>query len=188
MTKYYFDIETNGLDPTNSKILTIQYVELERNTGKQIGDLTILKCWEMTQHEMLIKFAKDVSIYDKNVFEFIPVGYNLDFENKFLKYFSRFYSMKQIDLSLRPKIDLFSIGILMNQGEFKGSSLDQFTSKKQNGSNIIPWYNEMRYDLILDYIENETKGFVEWFERLHVELPLLNQKIKFIQKLYNQST
>ena len=31
---YYLDIETTGLDPLQDKIITIQYMELERNTAK----------------------------------------------------------------------------------------------------------------------------------------------------------
>ena len=34
---YYLDIETTGLDELHDKIITIQYMELERNTGKPIG-------------------------------------------------------------------------------------------------------------------------------------------------------
>jgi len=40
---YYLDIETTGLDPLHSKIITIQYMELERNTGKPGGPLKRLK-------------------------------------------------------------------------------------------------------------------------------------------------
>ena len=34
---YYLDIETTGLDPLHAKIITIQYMELERNTAKPIS-------------------------------------------------------------------------------------------------------------------------------------------------------
>ena len=43
---YYLDIETTGLDPLRDKIITIQYMELERNTAKSVGPLKILKEWE----------------------------------------------------------------------------------------------------------------------------------------------
>ena len=46
MGNYYLDIETTGLKEFEDKITTIQYVELERDTGKQLGELTILKEWE----------------------------------------------------------------------------------------------------------------------------------------------
>ena len=181
MGSYYFDIETNGLDPTTSQIITIQYAELERRTGKQIGELKILKSWELNQEEMLSKFTNDVKFYDDYVFNFIPVGYNLDFENKFLNHYSKKYYMKEINFASRPKIDLFSVGILMNHGEFKGSRLDNFTTKKQSGTNIPIWYSNGRYDLIEEYIIDEAKGFVDWFEKLHIEMPLLNLKLQNIR-------
>jgi len=40
---YYLDIETTGLDPLHAKIITIQYMELERNTAKPMSPLKILK-------------------------------------------------------------------------------------------------------------------------------------------------
>ena len=43
---YYLDIETTGLDPLQNKIITIQYMELERNTAKPMRPLKILKEWE----------------------------------------------------------------------------------------------------------------------------------------------
>ena len=57
MGNYYLDIETTGLDEVQNKITTIQYVELERSTGKQIGEITILKEWELGEKEMLKKFS-----------------------------------------------------------------------------------------------------------------------------------
>jgi hypothetical protein len=39
MTEYYFDTETTGLDPQKDKIITIQWQELDRFTGKPIGDI-----------------------------------------------------------------------------------------------------------------------------------------------------
>ena len=39
MGNFYLDIETTGLDPTKDKILTIQYQELDRNTGEAKWEL-----------------------------------------------------------------------------------------------------------------------------------------------------
>ena len=39
MVNFYFDIETTGLNPKKDKILTIQYQELDRNTGEPKGEL-----------------------------------------------------------------------------------------------------------------------------------------------------
>jgi len=50
---YYLDIETTGLDELHSKIITIQYMELERNTAKPVGPLKILKEWESDDKTIL---------------------------------------------------------------------------------------------------------------------------------------
>ena len=84
MGNYYLDIETTGLDEVQNKITTIQYVELERGTGRQLGELTILKEWELGEKEMLRKFIEDSPISNRYDFDFVPVGYNLGFEHKFL--------------------------------------------------------------------------------------------------------
>jgi len=56
---YYLDIETTGLDPLHSKIITIQYMELDRNTGKPVGPLKILKEWESDEKTILKRFIED---------------------------------------------------------------------------------------------------------------------------------
>lgn len=174
---WYLDIETNGLDPRESKILTIQYVPLERGTGKQLAEVTILKSWEMSVKNMLKKFIYDVRSDSNYPFDFIPVGYNLDFENKFLNHYSKAFYLPEINLGVRPKIDLFGIGIIMNGGEFKGASLDNFTTKEVRGTDIPKWYESKDYFLIEDYIKKETKAFIDWYQQLLIELPLLRNKL-----------
>ena len=56
---YYLDIETTGLNPFYHKIITIQYMELERNTGKPVGLLKILKEWESDEKTILKRFIED---------------------------------------------------------------------------------------------------------------------------------
>ena len=58
MGTYYLDIETTGLDEVQHKIITIQYAELERGTGNLLGELTILKEWELGEKEMLRRFIE----------------------------------------------------------------------------------------------------------------------------------
>ena len=79
---YYLDIETTGLDPLHSKIITIQYMELDRNTAKPIGPLKILKEWESDEKTILKRFIED--FVPGNQWAFIPIGFNLQFEHKFL--------------------------------------------------------------------------------------------------------
>ena len=177
MGTYYLDIETTGLDEVEDKIITIQYVELERGTGKPLDELTILKEWELGEKEMLRRFIEDSPILNTYQFDFVPVGYNLGFEHKFLlSKSSKYDDLFPISILSRPCIDLRSVGILMNKGEFKDSGLDKLTGKKHNGQPIINWYNEKKYSEIENYIQNETVEFVKWYSWLHRELPQLRDK------------
>jgi len=172
---YYLDIETTGLDEVTSKITTIQYVELERGTGRQLGEVTILKEWELGEKEMLSKFIDDSPISSKYDFDFIPVGYNLGFEHRFLLEKSAKYDLFPISILSRPCMDLHGIGIMMNKGEFKGSGLDQLTGKTHSGHPVVHWYDVKKYDDIINYIKNETTEFVKWYMWLHREMPELRK-------------
>ena len=177
MGTYYLDIETNGIDEFENKIITIQYVELERGTGKRLGDLTILKEWELGEKEMLRRLIEESPITNTYPFDFIPVGYNLGFEHKFLlAKSSKYDDLFPISISSRPTIDLRSIGVLMNKGEFKNSGLDKLTGKPHSGSQILPWYDTKNYEAIENYIRQETDEFVKWYEWLHKEMPQLRNK------------
>ena len=59
---YYLDIETTGLDELHNKIITIQYMELERNTAKPAGPLKILKEWESDEKTILTEFISNSGI------------------------------------------------------------------------------------------------------------------------------
>ena len=176
MGSYYLDIETNGLDEVKNKIITIQYAELERGTGRRIGELTILKEWELGEKEMLKKFIDDSPINNDYSFDFVSVGYNLGFEHRFLLEKSSKYDLFPISILSKPFIDLRSIGILMNRGEFKNSGLDKLTGKSHSGSPILDWYDEKNYQNIENYITQETDEFVKWYEWLHKEMPELRDK------------
>ena len=105
MGTYYLDIETSGLDEFNSKILTIQWAELERNTGKLIGDVNILKEWESDEKKILEEFGQKTDIFSDNPFNFVVVGYNLKFEHKFLLERSLQHDLFPIRILDQPFID-----------------------------------------------------------------------------------
>lgn len=178
MGNYYFDIETTGLDPKKNKIITIQYQELDRNTGEAVGELVILREWELTERVILEKFIADSKIASSYDFDFIPTGYNLGFEHNFLKERTALHSLNPLDILSKPFIDLRAFGIIMNHGEFKGSGLDKLTGKETSGRNVPVWYQNRDFDRIIKYIENETKSFIEFNAWLYREMPDCLEKFK----------
>ena len=169
MSSYYFDIETTGLEPTIDSVITIQYQELERYTGKPIGDLRILKSWESSEQDILEGFVRATRIDLQEAFRFIPVGYNLGFENKFL------YHRLGINIIDLPHIDLHHTAILMNRGEFRGSGLDRMSGKPHSGSPIPGWHSTGQYHAIVEYVEREAAAFCDFYMWLLKCLPLTHQ-------------
>jgi len=173
---YYLDIETTGLDPLRHKIITIQYMELERNTAKPTGPLKILKEWESDEKTILTEFISNSGINDGYKFSFIPVGFNLQFEHGF--FYGRCIANKitPINILNRPFLDLKTIAVIMNKGEFKGASLHNITNKPHGGGNIPRLYAEKKYAEIESYIKKETDEFSILCCRLYEELPQLLKK------------
>ncbi len=176
MGTFYLDIETSGLKPESSKIITIQYQALERSDGTPKGPLIILKEWELTEREMIRRFIDNTEIASSKSFDFVPVGYNLRFEQSFLNYKSKLYNLPIIDIHDKPMLDLSTTGVLMNNCKFYGSGLDRITGKSQSGSEIASWYANERYDEIIHYIEDETREFLKFFGWLCKEMPVLHKK------------
>ncbi len=178
MGNYYFDIETTGLDPKTCKVITIQYQELDRHSGRAIGELVILKEWESTEKEILQKFVNDLRVLDPYAFTFVPVGYNLNFEHNFLKERMPLLSLTPVDILNKPFIDLRPFGIIMNKGEFKGSGLDKITGKPRDGSQVPVWYANREFTRIVDYIQTEAKSFLELNAWLYQQMPAFLEQFK----------
>ena len=170
---YYLDIETTGLNPFEHKIITIQYMELERNTARPTGPLKILKEWESDEKTILTKFIEESGINDSYKFTFIPVGFNLQFEHSFFWQRCMSNGLKPIDILNRPFLDLKTVAVIMNKGEFKGSGQHNMTSKSHGGGNIPQLYGEKKYAEIESYIKNETDEFSKFCVRLYEEMPKL---------------
>ena len=170
---YYLDIETTGLDPLHAKIITIQYMELERNTAKPISPVKILKEWESDEKTILKKFISDSGIDDGYKFSFIPVGFNLQFEHSFFWQRCISNGIKPIDILGRPFLDLKTVAVIMNRGEFKGASLHNMTNKPHGGGNIPQLYDQKKYAEIESYIKKEAEEFSSFCSKLYKELPRL---------------
>ena len=173
---YYLDIETTGLDELHDKIITIQYMELDRNSGNPVGPLKILKEWKSDEKTILKRFIEEFRPKDR--WAFIPVGYGLGFEHKFFWQRCISNGLTPISILGRPFLDLMTVAVLMNGGRFKGAALDDMTSKPRDGSVIPGWYREKKYAEIERYIKEETDGFAEFCSRIYEELPNLLEKFK----------
>jgi hypothetical protein len=181
LAKYYLDFETTGFDPTNKKIITIQYQKLEEETGKPLGRLEILKEWELSEKEILNRFL-DIFGHNVNPWNFIPVGFNLRFEFLFL--ITRVKEVLGVNLPIKwlfydkPYLDIKSTIVMINNGNFKGSKLSWFTNKKDHGHKIPVWYEQKQYQEIENYIKEETNEFIEAYQFLLRELPFFYEKFK----------
>ena len=179
MASYYLDIETESLDEFVDKIITIQYQKLKWKTNEPDGPLVILKSWESSEKDILEQFQK---VFGTEQWGFVAYGYNIFFEEKFLRERSIACGLaKPIKLFDRPTVDLHSVGILMNNG-FKGSGLDNITSKKGNGLACLVHYNAGNYAKVIQYIEQETKAYLHFLVWLTKHMPkvLLEYQVDLI--------
>ena len=177
MANFYLDIETTGLDPEKSKIITIQFQELDTYTGEPKGELVILKVWESSERDILEKFIKMSRICESK-WNFVAHGYNLKFEHDFLMKKANFYGLPRIDVLGGPHVDLHSIGIMMNSGKFKGSGLDEMTGKIGKGSDILEMWTFDAYDKIERYIRKEAEEYIKFYVWLKRRMPELLMEFK----------
>lgn len=178
MSNYYLDVETTGLNPETSEIITIQYQKIDRD-GNPEGDLVILKAWETSEEEILKKFHEVLYKEGTTIWNFIPCGYNLKFEHDFLLNRSMKYdSVNIINISKLPQIDIHPIGIMMNQGNFKGSGLDKISGKEGNGKYVIECLIEKQYDKIESYIKQETREYLKLYKWLLGRMPKLRDEFQ----------
>lgn len=182
MATYYLDIETTGLDHDKERIVSIQYAELGYN-GRKAGNINVLTEWNYGGEEkMLDTFLEITGFMSKNYFAFIPCGYNLSFEERFLDARMRHYGIlakrgiSKIDIMDRPHIDLHSVGILFNRGAFRGSGLDNITAKRQDGARVPELHAGQKYNAIMEYIIDEANAFIDWYSWLVKRMPELREE------------
>lgn len=187
---YYFDIETVPLlqyvrdkeasfDPSMAKVITIQYQKLDIRTGDPISDLIILKEWDSSSSERsIVEQFKQIFI-DDGIWAFIPVGNNLLFECRFMKYkLKQYCNVDDLHLGHRPMIDLKHILVIMNEGKFRGCA--ELIGKTGRARNMAQWYTSKNYDMIEQYIVQEARDFATFYSALKKELPKLRYHISCI--------
>ena len=172
-TEYYFDTETTGLNPEKDKIITIQWQKLDRDTGKPISDLQILKEWESSEKDILEKFLPNLTCY---YWDFVFIGQNLLFDFMFFDRRLKHHGLGEFDLSCAQKrviLDIKPILVMIN-GDFIG--YDELLDK--NGTvkvNVPELYEQKRYPEIIKYIKEETSDFLEAFQILKKKMPSLSK-------------
>ncbi len=171
MAQYYLDIETEGFNPENDKIITIQFQELD-GYGKAKGSLIILKEWEMGEAEMIRVFYK--KLFGISVWDFIPIGTNLNFDLTFLWAKFKKYELDVVSLDkylyIKPLVDIKYSLIIGNNLEFKDSGLDKMTNKETDGRNIPIFYKNKEFDKIEKYVVQETESFLECLQKIRIKL------------------
>jgi hypothetical protein len=127
-----------------------------------------LREWELGEKAILEQFR---TLYlSGNVWDFVPVGNNLAFESKFMKYkLKQYYNLEGLRLGHRPMIDLRHVLVIANNGSFKG--YQRFLGKSGLASNMAAWYYEQNYSAIESYVTKEVEDFVKVYCQLKASLP-----------------
>ncbi len=175
MTEYYFDIETLGFDAYTCKVITIQFQEMYKETGIPKSGLTILKEWESSEKEILEQLLDKLN--PSYAWDFIPIGFNLRFDLTFLQI--RIKEVLGVNIDSKwlhydlPRIDLKDTIVMINNGSFKGSTLDWFVRKEFDNSEVPGWYDKGEYEKIEYYINDESMRFIDAYKFLATRLPKL---------------
>ena len=158
MALYYFDVETEGEDPQQDRLVTIQFQQLSDDL-RPIGTLTVLTEWEWGEKEML-RSVLQKGVLDAT-WDFVPVGNRLRFDLTFLMERATHHKVREWTPSEirrfwfeKPMLDLGDVLVLMNAGKFAGSSIENFVDKRPSGD-VPLLYRQGRFKEILEYVERE---------------------------------
>ncbi|MFQ5838907.1 MAG: hypothetical protein ACE5HJ_09050 [Thermoplasmata archaeon] len=181
MTEYYLDIETEGDDPLQDRIITIQFQQLEK--GDPVGNFNILVEWEWGEKE-IIRSILEKGLLDVG-WDFVPIGNRLNFDITFIveragkhKLISWDPSQLKYYFFKKPMLDLWPVLVLMNRGRFQGSSLTAFSQKKDRGSLVTSLYRQGDYQSILRYIEEEREAVLDLYREVRSVLSTLGDRRK----------
>jgi hypothetical protein len=173
LAEYYFDTETTGYDFQKDKIITIQWQRVSGFTGDPIGDLQILKEWESSEEEILNKFLPNLKC---KPFDFILAGKNLLFDFTMLNRRLKHHNLSEFDLRCayeRVSLDIKPILVMINKGNFIGYDRVLDKTGELTKVDVPQLYKEEKYPEIIDYIEKETRVFLEAYQIFKKEMPSL---------------
>jgi len=186
MTSYYLDCETYREDrdrpnPKLDKLTTINLQKID-SRGYPVGDLHILKSWEISEKKILSEFFKISGwLNNPNPWSFIPIGFNLNFDLWIIYNRTKEVLGQELKLDFLfydlSKIDIKQIIVLFNNGKFKGASLDIFSNKTHSGAFAYELIKRKKWDKLVKYIENETLSFIELYQEIMGQLPSIKEQI-----------
>lgn len=115
--------------------------------------------WEWGEKQV-IQMVLDKGVLQAT-WDFVPVGNRLTFDLTFLIERSTKWRLSEWDASklkyywfTKPFIDLEAILVMLNRGQFTGSSLGAFADK-ESGRLVPKMYREGRFQDIIDYVSRE---------------------------------
>lgn len=156
--------------------------------GRPNGPLEILKAWNRGGEKQVLNRVLDLGLLDRGPegFDFVPVGTNLDFdlgfliERMILGGIRRFDAAEVLDIFReKPRIDIKTSLLLMNEGQFKGSGLDSFTRlKKAGGKEVLGLWEHKDYAAIEDYIRRDAAAFFEVYGKILPVLAKLGRELR----------
>ena len=178
MTLFYFDLETTGDDPAADRIISIQVQQLS-DAFEPIGNFQIMAEWEWGEKQIIEMLLEKGAL--QAGWDFVPIGNRLRFDLTFL--LERATKWKLIDWDMatlkyfwftKPYLDIQTILVLMNGGQFAGSALHAYSSK-ESGSRVPALYRKGAYKDIVEYctrernealgLLREARGILETFGR-----------------------
>jgi len=174
MPQYYFGIETvtqgDKPDPETDKIIAIHYQKIDFRSGKPLQKIEILKEWESSEEAIVTQFYNKFFRGGHNKWIFIPVGFDLNqaweyIDTKFEQYLGRTFVNKRFHYTI-PHIDLDSMIVLLNKGNFIGAKLEKFTKHPSGKRDVKQWYGNQEYDRIVSHINSSAESFLVFFTKV----------------------
>ncbi len=136
----------------------MQYQQLGDDL-QALGPFQVLAEWEWGEKQVL-QTILDKGVLDAD-WDFVPVGNRLRFDLTFLIERATKWKLIQWDPPrlkyywyTKPLLDLQPILVLMNRGQFAGSSLQAF-SDKESGRAVPGLYRQGRFNEIIEYVTKE---------------------------------
>ncbi len=173
MPLFYFDVEAEGEDPQQDRLITVQFQQLTDDLVP-VGGLTVLTEWEWGEKEM-VRSLLQKGLLDPT-WDFVPVGNRLRFDLTFVQERAQHHKLREwpfADLRRfwfeKPMLDLGPVLVLMNAGRFEGSSIGAFVDKPPSAE-VPLLYRQGKYGDVLAYVEREKTVTLELLAELRAML------------------